>query len=77
VHQCLFLKYNFIFQQIFKSSIGFNFQAPQTKEELIRELQLQRAAEETAAAEKKKLEEQRLLVNQKSKTKTKEIFMFF
>lgn len=37
-------------------------QAPQTKEELIRELQQQRAAEEAASAAKKKSEEQRLAV---------------
>ena len=43
-------------------SISF-IQAPQTKEELIRELQQQRAAEEAAtAAAKKKSEEQRLVV---------------
>ncbi len=50
-------------------------QAPQTKEDLIRELQLQRATEEATA--KKKLEEQRLLVKQKANTKTHGIFLLF
>ena len=50
-------------------------QAPQTKEDLIRELQLQRATEEAAA--KRKLEEQRLLVKQKANTKTQGIFLLF
>lgn len=67
VHQCLFLKYTFSFSHPhFSYFIRLFFsQAPQTKEELIRELQLQRANEEAATAEKKKLEEQRLLVNKK------------
>ncbi|CAF1103389.1 unnamed protein product [Adineta ricciae] len=43
--------------------------APQTKEELIRELHSQRAAEEQAAAAKKKTEEQRL-AGQKNAVKT-------
>jgi len=60
------VKINFSIKIKLINSIRFNFQAPQTKEELIRELQLQRAAEEAAAQAKKKLEEQRLLVKQKN-----------
>ena len=65
VHRHLFLKSRHDSpekERLIPSFFLLLLQAPQTKEELLRELQVRRAADEAAAAAKKKAEEQRVSV---------------